>query len=146
MSLFPWALQLWSSSLLVPGAGSCCFPGQGRYPSFSPMTVLVNHTLLKLFFPCSLFPFVAMLRVKDLVPLCVPRQPQIHESAVPCEGPKDARKTRPHLGDTTIPEPSPNKLGLGVFSCKFLEQREATLPSVTGPLSTPEGRPGCRKP
>lgn len=58
MSLSAWALQLWSSSLLVPGARTWYFPGQGSYPSFSEMTVLVSPTLSKLFFfPCSLFPF-----------------------------------------------------------------------------------------
>lgn len=76
-TLFPWALQLWSSSLLVPGARICYFPGQGRYPSLSQMTVLVSHTLSKLFFffPVLSSPFLAMLSVKDPVALCAPRQP-----------------------------------------------------------------------
>lgn len=65
--------------------------------------------------------------------------PQMHESAVPCERPKDAGKNGPRLGDMAIPKPSSNKPGLGVFSCKFLEQRGDTHPSITGPLSTPEG-------
>ena len=88
----PAALQFISP---CPGARTWYFPGQGSYPSFSEVAVLVSPTLSKLFFfPCSLFPFCNCDQCEAPVPLYVPCSPfgafgpQIQESAVPLERPR----------------------------------------------------------
>lgn len=94
----PAALQFISP---CPGARTWYFPGQGSYPSFSEVAVLVSPTLSKLFFfPCSLFPFCNCDQCEAPVPLCALQSlwgiwsPNPGVSS-PFGAPKDAGKNGP---------------------------------------------------
>lgn len=141
MSLSAQALQLCSSSLLVLEPGPGTSPARAAIPVFLKWlswSVPLCQSCSSSPVPSS--PFVTVISVKPQCHSVCPAVPLGHlvpksrsqQSLWSAQGCREKWTS----GDVAIPEPSSNKPGLGGFSCKFLQQREATPPSVTGPFST----------